>query len=488
MPTNLKDKAIKGFFWSAIDSVGQQAVQFIVSVVIARMLVPHDYGLIGMITIFMNLATVLVDSGFGNALIQKKNPSEKDYSTIFYFNILTSLFLYLLIFFSAPLIAVFFNQPELTFLTRIVALCIIINATSIIQINIFTKNINFKTMALIGITTVFVSGVIGIALAYWGWGYWSLVILQIVSISLKSILLWIYSKWRPIKKFSYRSLKQMFPYSSKILLSGFSDTLFVNLYNIFIGKFYSTKDLGFFTQAQKIQSIPIIVLSSVVSKVSFPVFASIQDDDKLLKKGYKKIMCNIVFITFPLMIGIMVTADVFVKTLLGPQWLPCATYLRLLCVAGMTYPLSAFNLNIVNVKGRSDIFLYLEIIKKILMVSALLLTFRLGIKEIVAGYAVFSIVAYLLNSYFSGKFIHYSLYEQIKDIIPYLLLASIMGIIIFLFQYLIHDHDIFKFMTQICVGLLVYVGSAYLLRLKAFIDYKALIYSFLKRNANEKTR
>lgn len=483
MVTSIKDKAIKGFFWSAIDSIGQQAVQFIVSVVIARLLVPQDYGLIGMITIFMNLATVLVDSGFGNALIQKKNPTEIDYSTIFYFNIATSLFLYLIIFFAAPFIAVFFNQPELTLLTRIIALCIIINATSIIQINIFTKNINFKIMSLIGISTVFVSGVVGIILAYRGWGFWSLVILQIVSISLKSILLWIYSKWRPIKNFSYNSLKQMFPYSSKILLSGFSDTLFVNLYNIFIGKFYSTKDLGFFTQAQKIQSIPITVLSSVVSKVSFPVFASIQDDDKLLKKGYKKIMCNIVFITFPLMIGLMVTADVFVKTLLGPKWLPCATYLRLLCVAGMTYPLSAFNLNIVNVKGRSDIFLYLEIIKKILMVSALLLTFKYGIKEIVAGYAVFTIVAYLLNSYFSGKFIHYSLYEQIKDIVPYFILALIMGIIIFLINYLIYEHDLGKFVIQICIGLFVYLGSAYLLRLRAFFDYKDLIYSFLKKKS-----
>ncbi|MBN2610911.1 MAG: MOP flippase family protein [Bacteroidales bacterium] len=481
MTVSLKSRTIHGVFWSSVDTFGRQAIQFVISIIIARILMPADYGLIGMLTIFFGIAQSFVDSGFGVALIQKKNPTQTDYSTVFFFNIAVGLLFYTILFFSAPLIADFYKQPMLLNLTRVLGLSVIINSFSIVQANIFAKKIDFKTTAKISLITVLFSGTTGLFMAFHGFGVWSLAIQQIVALALNSILLWFFSKWKPDFIFSLTSLKTMFKFGSRLLASGLLEVLFTNVYNLVIGKVFSADKLGYYTQAQKIQTLPSNLIRSTISRVTFPVFSSIQDDDQRLKQGYRKTIKIIIFIVFPLMIGIMVVAESLIKVLLTDKWLPSVAFLQLLCIIGMTYPLSSINLNILKVKGRSDIFFRLEVIKKILIAISIAISLPFGIMALIIGRVILSFISFVLNIYYSGKLIDFSIKEQLSDIFPYFVLSLCMGIIIYLFGFLFDDNDILKLVFQVVLGAAVYIVGSYLYKFEAMQEALEIINKLKKR-------
>lgn len=481
MTVSLKSRTIHGVFWSSVDTFGRQAIQFVISIIIARILMPADYGLIGMLTIFFGIAQSFVDSGFGVALIQKKNPTQTDYSTVFFFNIAVGLLFYTILFFSAPLIADFYKQPMLLNLTRVLGLSVIINSFSIVQANIFAKKIDFKTTAKISLITVLFSGATGLFMAFHGFGVWSLAIQQIVALTLNSILLWFFSKWKPDFIFSLTSLKTMFKFGSRLLASGLLEVLFTNVYNLVIGKVFSADKLGYYTQAQKIQTLPSNLIRSTISRVTFPVFSSIQDDDQRLKQGYRKTIKIIIFIVFPLMIGIMVVAESLIKVLLTDKWLPSVVFLQLLCIIGMTYPLSSINLNILKVKGRSDIFFRLEVIKKVLIAISIAISLPFGIMALIIGRVILSFISFVLNIYYSGKLIDYSIKEQLSDIFPYFVLSLCMGIIIYLFGFIFDDNDILKLVFQVVLGAAVYIVGSYLYKFEAMHEALEIINKLKKR-------
>lgn len=481
MTVSLKSKTLHGIFWSTTDIFGRQGIQFVISIIIARILAPADYGLIGMLTIFFGIAQSFVDSGFGIALIQKKNPTQTDYSTVFYFNIMVGLFFYAVLFFCAPLIADFFRQPLLLNLTRVLGLSVLINSFSIVQANIFAKKIDFKTIAKISLITVLFSGTTGIFMAYHGFGVWSLAIQQIVALTLNSLLLWFFSKWKPDFIFSLTSLKTMFRFGSRLLASGLLEVLFTNVYNLVIGKVFSADKLGYYTQAQKIQTIPSNLIGSTISRVTFPVFSSIQDDDKRLKQGYRKTIKIIVFLVFPLMIGLMVVAESLIKVLLTEKWLPSVVFLQLLCIIGMTYPLSSINLNILKVKGRSDIFFRLDIVKKILIAISIAISLPFGIMALIIGRVILSFISFGLNIYYSGKLIDFSIKEQLSDIFPYFVLSLSMGIIVYLCGYLFTENDVLKLVCQLTLGAAIYIVGSYLSKFEAMYEALEIINKLKKR-------
>ncbi len=478
MTESLKSKTVLGIFWSSVDIFGKQGIQFVISIIIARILVPADYGLIGMLTIFFGIAQSFVDSGFGSALIQKKNPTQVDYSTVFFFNVFIGLAFYTLLFLSAPLIADFYHQPLLLNLTRFLGLNIIINSFSIVQANIFVKHIDFKTTAKISFATVIFSGATGIFLAYKGFGVWSLAIQQIVSAVLNSILLFTISKWRPALVFNLASLKTMFKFGSRLLASGLLDVIFTNIYYIIIGKVFSAKQLGYYAQAQKIQTIPSNLIGSTISRVTFPIFSSIQDQDIRLKHNYRKTIRTIVFIVFPLMIGLMVVAEPLVNVLLTDKWLPSVIFLQLLCINGLTYPLSIINLNILKVKGRSDIFFRLEVIKKVLIIISIIISLPYGIIALVIGQVVLSFVSYGLNMYYSGRLVDYSVKEQLTDIFPYFALALVMGIFVYIAGLLLIENYILKLALQLLLGAGFYFIGSFFFKFEAMHEALDILRKF----------
>jgi len=460
--TSLKQKSINGMFWTVGERLSGQAVQLFVQIILARLLEPAQFGLIGMLMIFTAVAQSIMDSGFGSALIQKKDADQTDASSIFFFNLALGLLLALILSLTAPLIAKFYNQPPLIPITRVLSLTLIINAFSLVQTSLLAKKLDFKTQMKISLLAVMISGVIGIVMAYRGFGVWSLVA-QMVSKSLfQAIFLWVFNDWRPTLVVSISSLKSMFSFGSKLLMSGLLDTIFNNIYQTFIGKVYSPTDLGYFSKANSIESAAVLASSSSLGQVLFPIMVHFQNDLDNLKKAYRKTMKLSLFLHFPLMIGLWAIADPLFRLLLTDKWAQSISYFRILCIAGLLYPLHVLNLNILKVKGRSDLFLRLEIIKKAVVILAIFITFRWGIIALLYGQIATSVIAYFLNSYYSGQLINYSQWDQIKDLLPSFGSAVIMGTIMFLVGIVPTESLLLQIFFPTVVGILVY----YLVSLK----------------------
>jgi len=473
---HLRQKIVSGLFWSAVERFGQQGIQFVITIIIARILTPADYGLIGMISIFMGVSMSFINSGFGQALIQRQNATHIDESTIFFFNIFLGFIFFFILFFVAPLIAAFYKQPILTLLIRVMALNLIINSFSIVQNALITKTIDFKRLTKISLISVVISGTVGIILAIKGFGVWSLVVQLIVSNLVKTILLWLFSKWRPLLVFSVASFKSLFSFGSKLLASGLLNQIFDNIYNLVIGKIYTPASLGYYTQAKRIQEMPVNNSISILQRVTYPIYATIQDETTRLKTVYRKTIKAIVMINFPLMIGIMICAYPLIKVLLTDKWLQAVPYLQLLCIIGLFLPLSSVNLNILKVKGRTDIFFYLEIAKKIIITLAILITFRYGIYIMIFGQVCTSFIAHFLNIYYSGRLINYNIHEQLNDIAPYLFLSVGVGICIFFGGLFLNSIQItLRLIIQIALFSLLYTVLIHILNLEAYSELKSII-------------
>lgn len=424
---NLRGKTLKGLFWNLVERVGNQIISFVPTIFLARLLAPEQFGLIGMLSLFIAVATAFLDSGFGVALIQKKDATYVDECSMFYFNLVIGGVLTLALFLAAPLVADFYNQPILVGLTRALSFGILIKAFDLIQTTRLTRSLDFKTQLKATLLGTGVSGVIGISAAYLGLGVWSLVAQVIANDLISTAALWMMCPWRPALLFSVESLKGMFSFGSRMLSSSLIGTFFDNLHQVFIGKFFAAASLGYYTRAASMRGIVIDTTSSTLGRVMFPALASIQDDLPRLKRAYRRSMMLATMIHFPLMIGLIVVANPLINLLFSARWRDSVVFFQLMCVAGIIYPLHVINLDILKVKGRSDLFFQLELIKRSLAIVTLFITYRWGISAILTGQIVIALIAYILNSYYSEKLIDYPVKAQVVDVLPSLLIALLMG-------------------------------------------------------------
>ena len=472
---SLKQKTISGLQWSFIDSFASQGVQFIVGIILARLLSPKDFGLIGLLTIFIAVSQSFIDSGFATALIRKKNCSQNDYSTVFYFNIGVSIICYFILFIFSGAISSFFKEPQLKVLVQVLGLGLVLNSFAIIQQTIYTKELNFKLQMWVSIIASLGSGIVSVPMAYSGFGIWSLVALTLSRYSITTFLLWIWSKWKPVLFFSKTSFIELFSFGSKLLLSGLIDTIYRNVYYLIIGKYFSANELGDYTRADQFQSIPSSNLQGIIGRVTYPILSDIQDDAVRLKTAYKTVIRSTMLVTFVLMLGMAAVAKPMIITLIGIKWEPCVIYLQMLCFVGMFYPLHALNLNMLKVLGRSDLFLRLEIIKKILAVPTIIVGILFGIKVMIIGMFVNTLIAYYLNSYWSGKFIGYSTVQQIKDILPSFLLSVFMGSMVSILGSILNISNQVKLVIQIIFGAALTIIIAELLKMNGYLYIKKIV-------------
>lgn len=485
MSKNLKNKTIRGVGWSFADNIFNQGITFLVGLVLARLLTPEEYGLIGIITIFIAVFNSIVDSGFSNALIRKNNAEAVDYNTVFITNMVLSIVLFFVMFFSAPAIAKFFNQPQLIPLTKVMASIVVINAFAIIPRTLFVKRVDFKTQTKISLIASVTSGVIGIAMALGGYGVWSLVCQQISRQFLNSVFLWIWAKWYPKFQFSIQSFKELFGFGWKLLVSGLIDTVWKEIYQVVIGKCYSAETLGQYTRAQQFGSIFSSNLTTVVQRVSYPVLSEIQDDKMRLKYAYKKVIKVTMLVTFCCMLGLAAVAKPMILVLIGEQWLPAVPFLQIICLNMMLYPLHAINLNMLQVQGRSDLFLKLEIIKKAIAVIPLVFGIFVGIYWMLWGSVITGFMAYYLNAYYSGKFLDYSIWEQFKDIFPSFVVAAVMAIIVWCLTF-INLSSIVLLMIQLIVGGIIVIILCEITKLDSYIEVKDIAVTYFNKLRNGK--
>lgn len=476
----LKQKTFKGTLWSAMESFSVQGVQFLVMLVMARILTPADYGIIGMLTIFLAVSNTFINSGFSTALIRKQDRTELDKSTVFYFNIIVALFFYLALFFCAPLIARFYNEPLLITVTRVIGLTLIIGAFGNVQRAHFAYRLDFKTPAKISFTCALVSSVVGITMAYLNYGVWALVWQSIVSQGLSVLLVWYYIKWKPMFAYSWKSFKELFGFGSKLLASALLDTIYNNIYQIVIGKIFKASDLGYYTRAKGFSDMASANVTGILQKVTFPILCQVQNEDERLANGYRKLLRVSAFIIFPLMIGMASIAYPLVTTLITEKWIFAAYLLVPICFAGMWYPVHAINLNLLQVKGRSDLFLRLEIIKKILGVGVLIGTVPLGLYWMCWGGLVSSLIALVINTHYTGKLINMGFLKQMRDLLPILILSLAMGALVWLTISVLPFPDPALLAIGILEGILIYIMGAKLFRFPEFAE----IGSLLKRNKN----
>jgi teichuronic acid exporter len=475
---SLRKQATSGFVWTFAQQFGNQLIGFVVSVILARILLPEEFGLIGMIAIFLAVGKTLLDAGLTQSLVRSKDLDQEDYSTVFFFNLGASTLLYFLIYFSAPLIADFYKQSILTSIIRVFCLTYIIYSFRAVQSARLSKEMNFKTQALISIPSTIAGGIVGVVMAYTGFGVWSLVWSSLTSSFLGTLQLWVYSKWSPSLVFNIVKFKNHFNFGYKLTLSGLLDTIFNNLYIIVIGKYFSPTQVGLYTRAETMKQLPVTNVSSALNKVTFPLFASIQDDDLRLKRVYKQLMQMVVFIIAPVIIFLGVLAEPIFRFLFTEKWLPAVPYFQILCITGILYPIHAYNLNVLKVKGRSDLFLKLEVLKKIIIALTIVIALQFGITALLYGQIFTSIVAFFINSYYTGKFINYTSWQQSRDIAPIITLAAFSGIVIYFLDFhlkLQTELDIIRILGGSIAGLLVYLPVAHLLGFNSLNDIKKLI-------------
>lgn len=476
MEDSLKNKTVKGIVWSSVERFSVQGIQFLVMIVMARLLTPKDYGLVGMVAIFIAVAQSLVDSGFSQALIRKQNRTETDNSTVFYFNIVVGILLYLVLFAIAPLIADFYDSPELTALMRVICLSVVFNSFVVVQRALLTVNIDFKTQAKASLTAAVVSGVIGIGMAYSGFSYWSIVAQQLVNLGLNTLLLWIFTRWRPRWIYSWGSFRELFTFGSKLMVSGLLDVVYRNMYLLVIGKVFTASSLGYYTRANQFAEFPSSNLTGIMQRVTYPVLCQIQDDDERLAQIYRRFLRLSAFLIFPLLVGLSAVAEPFVLLLLKEQWLFAATLLQIICFAMMWYPIHAINLNLLQVKGRSDLFLRLEIIKKAIAVLILCVTIPMGLIAMCVGQILSSLIALIINTNYTGKLIQVGFLRQMRDLLPTLLLSlSMWGVVYGITSCLS------GIILQLIVGIIA--GMVYYIALSALFHFPELkeLYSIIRR-------
>ena len=457
--SQLRKKTLLGVVWAYAQQFSGQIVNFVISIILARLLMPSEFGLIGMIAIVLGIGDTLKDAGMSESLIRTSKPDDVDYSSVFYINILLSVFIYSVIFVAAPLLSEFYGVSTLTKMTRVLSLGIIIGALSSVQRTKLTKEMNFKTQFFVDVPSFIISGIVGVVMAYKDYGVWSLVAMQLTRNSLSTLQLWFYSKWIPKLTFSTKRLKHHFNYGYKLTISRLLEVLYKNMYNILIGKNFTAADLGYYSRSLSTTNLVVQNITGAIDKVTFPLFSEIHYDNNRLKKVYCMVMQQVLFWIAPILIGAAVFGVPLFRLVFTEKWLPAVPMFQILCVVGIMYPIHSYNLSILNVKGRSDLFLKLEVIKKVIAVTFVFVVLPYGVFALLYFQVFFSIFAFFINSYFSGMLIGYRVFEQLKDIIPILIISISMGLLCLIVdEQLLKESfsDLARILIGFSVGVLYY--------------------------------
>lgn len=465
---NLKQRAFSGMLWSAVQKFGNMGISFVSNIVLARMLTPDDFGCIGMLAIFITVSNTFVDGGFGSALIQKKEPTQKDYSTIFWWNIFISSLLYGVLYLSAPVIAEFYHIPLLSSVLRVQGVILIINSLNIIQTNQLRKQLRFKRLANVTVIAHTIAALAAIILAWQRWGIWALVAQQIIGSSMISLILWYINKWMPDFCFSKESFKQLFGFGSFILISNLINTFCNNVQGLLIGRFFTPAAMGYYTQARKLEELASQSFSSVVDQVSYPVLSKFQSDNIAMKNVLRKLVTAIAYVTFPMMLILILIADSLIMIVYGEQWIACVPYFQILCLAGIAICLQGIHYYAVASKGKSkDLFIW-TIIKRVLGLTVLVLGLYLGdIEGLLWGCTIGSWIILFSNCYLVSKHINYTLFQQIKDLFPICLLSAISFIIVYVFKYFYICNMYSEAFIVLFLYMMTYVILSYLFKIKS---------------------
>lgn len=454
-------------FWRIAERFGAKSVELVVSIILARILLPEDYAIIALISAFISILQVFVDSGLGNALIQKKDADDIDFSTVFYFNIIFCLALYFLFFLVAPLIAAFYEDENLTPFIRVLGMTIVISGVKNVQQAYVSRHMLFRRFFFATSGGTIGAAVVGIALAYSGYGIWALVAQQVFNTAVDTIILWITVEWRPKHLFSFARLKELYSYGWKLLASHLLDTVYVNIRQLIIGIKYTKDDLAFYNRAEQFPLFIISIINTSISSVLFPVVSSVQDDKGRVKALIKRAIKISTYIIAPMMLGLAACSDSVVKLVLTEKWLGCVPYLRIFCITYIFYPLHLLNLDAMKALGRSDLFLRLEIIKKIMGLIVLFSTMWFGVMAMAYSALFTSLMSQIINSWPNKKLLNYPYLEQLKDILPAILLALGMGAVVYCVQFL-HLNNWLTLLIQVPLGVSLYVAGSKLFRLESY--------------------
>ena len=467
MGSDIQQKTVRGVIWSFVEKFSVQGVTFLLELIIARIIGPESYGLIAMLAIFMSVSQVFIDGGFSNALIQRKNRDEKDYSTVFYINFGISLVVYALLFACAPAIAKFFHQPLLCDITRVYSLNLVINSLVAVNRTRLTIAVDFKTQSKISFFAALLSGVVGLAMALMGWGVWALVWQAIASAVFNVLFSFYYVRWWPRYGFSMQSFKRLFAFGSKLLVATIISSVYARIYDVVIGKKFTSVDLGLYSRADKFNQFSSTNISGILTRVSFPVLSEIQDDDQRLLSVYRKYVKMSALVVFPLVLGMCGVAAPMIEALLGQEWIGCVTMLQVLCFAYVWDCIISVNLNLIYVKGHSDYVLRLEIIKKSIAFAILLITMNFGLLAICWGRVAYSLIAFYLNTYYTKRLLNYGFFTQMREIMPFLLMSMAVAAEGLLISHFIHQPWV-ALITGVVVGAVTYLVLCKVLRIESF--------------------
>lgn len=462
-----KQKVFSNLIWRFAERIGAQLVGFIVSIVLARILSPSDYGTIALVTVFTTILQVFVDSGLGNALIQKKDADNVDFSTVFYTNIIFCIIIYLIVFFCAPLIAKFYNNEQLIAITRVLGITILISGVKNVQQAYVSRKLIFKKFFFATLVGTIGAGILGIILAKNGYGVWALVAQQLFNLTVDTIILWITVKWRPQKVFSFKRLKELFSYGWKLLVSAILDTTYNNVRQLLIGKLYSSSDLAFYNKGKQLPELVVNNINTSIDSVLLPTMSKEQEHKEKVKAMTRRSIKTSVFIMSPLMMGLAATSNNVIKILLTDKWLPSLPYLCIFCITFMFYPIHTANLNAIKAMGRSDLFLKLEIIKKIMGIILLLITMNISVIAMAVSLLISGLISQIINSWPNKKLLNYSYFDQLKDIIPNILLSFFMGICVYFINFL-QVSTIIILLIQIIFGAIIYIVGAKIIKIDSF--------------------
>jgi O-antigen/teichoic acid export membrane protein len=464
---NTKNKVLSGLFWKLLERGGTQGIQFVVQIILARLLLPEDYGTIALVAVFIAVANVFVQSGFNTALIQRKHADDLDFSSVFYLSLSVAGIIYIILFFVAPIIAIFYNEQQLIPVLRVLTLTLFFGAVNSIQSAVVSRAMQFKRFFFSSIGAMLASGIVGIVLANAGFGVWALVGQQLTSQFMVTAILWSTVRWRPKWIFSIERLKGLFSFGCKLLCSGLIDTIYNNVYSLVIGKVYNPEILGYFNRGDTFPKLMVTNINGSIQSVIFPALSFHQDDIVRVKAMVRRSIVTSSFFILPMMTGLAVVAEPLVKILLTDKWLPCVPFLRFMCIAYAFWPIHTANLQAINAVGRSDIFLKLEIIKKCVGITALCVSIPYGIYVMVAFKPVTAVISSVINAFPNKTLLGYSYIEQLKDILPSLMLSIIMGTVVYSINFMGLDTWL-TLLLQILVGTMLYFGLAYIFRLECF--------------------
>ena len=478
---SLREKTVAGMMWSGIGKFGTLTLNFLSNLVLARLLLPSDYGAVGMLHVFIAVSGVFVSAGFGSALIQKKNPTHLDYTSVFYWNLAASLLFYGILFFSGPAIARFYNMPELCSILRVQSLGMIVGAFSHVQSNQLQKQLRFRELSIRNIVATVIGTAVSITLALLGYGVWSLVFGNLVSSIAAVLLLWWMSSWRPTREFSWQSLRELFSFGGLMALSSLVETLYSNLQSLIIGKWFSAKDLGYYSQARKLEGVPTSALSHIVGSVVFPVFSSLQDDRERLVSAFRKNIKSVTYLNFPLMVLLIIIARPLITLLYGAKWETSIPYFQILCIFSMVYTLNTLNTNVIKSLGRSGVFFTIQLTKRIIGIVLIILGTRIGIFGLLWAVVANGYIAVLINLFVNKRLIGYGFVEQIGDVGGYYLLSAALGAAVYFSCQAIPIHPYLMMGVEIVLYSGLYILLSRWLKLEGYATYRSIIQEKLSK-------